>query len=318
MEALIAVTYRCNAKCYMCNTWKYPSRSEDEITPRDIDKLPSGLKFVNITGGEPFTHEYIEEIISVASRKTRRLVISTNGFFTDKIVDIAKKYPSIGVRVSIEGLPASNDRLRGIQDGFDHGLRTLLRLHELGLKDIGFGITISDRNAKDLNELYTLSEKLGMEFATATVHNNFYFHKYDNRIENKDEVITELRKLEKRMLASKKPKSWFRAFFNEGLVNFIRGNERLLPCGMGKDVFFVDPFGDIMPCNGLNMSMGNIKEQSFEEIWFGQKAKEVRLAVKECDKNCWMVGSASPAMKKSILVPIKWILQNKWRKEIGN
>lgn len=40
MEALIAVTYRCNAKCYMCNTWKYPSRSEDEITPRDIDKLP--------------------------------------------------------------------------------------------------------------------------------------------------------------------------------------------------------------------------------------------------------------------------------------
>lgn len=290
MEALIAVTYRCNAKCYMCNTWKYPSRSEDEITPRDIDKLPSGLKFVNITGGEPFTHEYIEEIISVASRKTRRLVISTNGFFTDKIVDIAKKYPSIGVRVSIEGLPASNDRLRGIQDGFDHGLRTLLRLHELGLQDIGFGITISDRNAKDLNELYTLSEKLGMEFATATVHNNFYFHKYDNRIENKDEVITELRKLEKRMLASKKPKSWFRPFFNEGLVNFIRGNERLLPCGMGKDVFFVDPFGDIMPCNGLNMSMGNIKEQSFEEIWFGQKAKEVSWQLKNVTRTVgWLV-----------------------------
>ena len=29
--ASIIVTYRCNAKCHMCNTWKHPTKKEDEI-----------------------------------------------------------------------------------------------------------------------------------------------------------------------------------------------------------------------------------------------------------------------------------------------
>lgn len=316
MEALIAITYRCNARCYMCNTWQYPTTKEEEISVEDISKIPNGLKFANITGGEPFIRDDIEEIVKTVLKKTQRLVISTNGYFTDRITELVKKHPNIGVRVSIEGLPRCNDELRGIENGFDRGLRTLLRLHELGIKDIGFGITVSDKNAQDLNDLYTLSELMGFEFATATVHNSYYFHKYDNEIVNKKDVIKEFRKLEKRLLNSKKPKNWFRAFFNEGLVNFINGNERFLPCEMGTDVFFMDPFGNIKPCNGMDLSMGNIKEKAFDEIWRSDRAKTVREAVKKCDKNCWMVGSASPAMKKKIMVPLFWILKNKWRKEI--
>ncbi len=317
MEALIAVTYRCNAKCHMCNTWKHPSDIGEEISISDIESLPSELKFANITGGEPFLRNDIEDIVSVIMKKTKRLVISTNGYFTDKITDVARRYPGIGVRVSLEGLPESNDELRGIENGFDHGLRTILKLHQLGLKDIGFGITVSDRNAKDLNELYTLAEMMGVEFATAVVHNSYYFHKYDNRIEYKDIAIEEFSRLEQRMLKSKRPKSWFRAFFNHGLTGYIKGERRPLPCGMGWHVFFMDPFGNILPCNGAEMVMGNIKEQSFNEIWCSKKAYEVRQAVRECDRNCWMVGSASPAMKKSILVPLCWILKNKWRKGIS-
>jgi len=41
------------------------------------------------------------------------------------------------------GRTAPSDELRGLKDGFDHGLRTLLRLRSLGVKDIGFGITLS-------------------------------------------------------------------------------------------------------------------------------------------------------------------------------
>ena len=54
MEALIAVTYRCNAKCHMCNIWQDPTNPKDEITLDDIKKIPNGLSFANITGGEPF------------------------------------------------------------------------------------------------------------------------------------------------------------------------------------------------------------------------------------------------------------------------
>ena len=34
--------------------------------------------------------------------------------------------------------------------------------------------------------------------------------------------------------------------------------------------------------------------------------------VKNCPKNCWMVGTASPVMKKYITQPLKWVIRNKW------
>jgi len=316
MEALIATTYRCNAKCHMCNTWKHQSKVKDEITVDDIRKVPGGLEFANITGGEPFLREDIVQIVAVVLKKTKRLVISTNGYWTDKVVALAKKYPQIGVRVSIEGLPKANDELRGLKDGFDHGIRTLIELHELGMKDIGFGITVSDRNAKDLMELYHLAKWLGLEFATAATHNTYYFHKDDNSFKDKKMITGEFKKLVAELLKSKKPKDWFRAYFNYGLINFINGNKRLLPCEMGSDVFFMDPFGEIYPCNGMNWSMGNIKNQAFDEIWNSDQAQKVRENVKTCNKQCWMIGSASPAIKKDKKRAIKWILKNKFAKEV--
>ena len=43
------------------------------------------------------------------------------------------------------------------------------------MKDVGFGVTVQDRNAADLVPLYNLSDELGMEFATASLHNSIYF-----------------------------------------------------------------------------------------------------------------------------------------------
>ena len=105
MEACIIVTYRCNAKCHMCNTWQYPSQPKEEITPAVVDKLPGGLNFINITGGEPFLREDLADIVQVALSKTKRLVISTNGYFTERMIALARRFPQIGVRISIEGLP---------------------------------------------------------------------------------------------------------------------------------------------------------------------------------------------------------------------
>lgn len=307
--ASIIVTYRCNAKCHMCNTWKYPSKKEDEISVDIYKKLPF-MKTVNVTGGEPFLRDDIEEIIAVLREKTKRLVISSNGFFTDRILNLFRKRKDIGIRISIEGLPRANDELRGIKDGFDRGLRTLIELHHMGIKDIGFGITISDKNVKDMIELYHLAKMMKLEFATAAVHNSFYFHKFDNKFENPDIAIEELKKLISELLKSKKIKDWFRAYFNYGLINYIKGDPRLLPCEMGFDSFFLDPYGEIFPCNVLEESMGNLKEKSFDEIWKGDKAIEIREKVKKCNNNCWMIGSVAQQMKKYPLKPIKWIFKS--------
>lgn len=315
MEAAIVVTYRCMARCQMCNIWKFPTKPEEEFKPEILHKLPD-LSFCNITGGEPFLREDIEKIIKIVKKKAKRIVISTNGYLTEKIIDIAKKNKDIGIRISIEGIASANDELRGMKDGFDHGLKTLLELQKLGLKDIGFGITVSDRNAKDMLELYQLAKGMGVEFATAVVHNSYYFHKQDNQIKEKSEVIRCFEELIHELLKTKKIKNWFRAYFNYGLINYIRGNRRLLPCGAGESMFFLDPWGEIRPCNGMDTdvpenSMGNLNEKSFEEIWNGERAQEIRKQVKNCPKNCWMIGTASPAMKKNILKPVLWVIKKK-------
>lgn len=314
MEACLIVTYRCNAKCYMCNTWLTPSQKSQEFSPELLNKIPDGLKFINITGGEPFLRDDLEQIISLAVQKSERVVISSNGYFTKKMVNMAEKFGNkLGFRISIEGLPAANDELRGIKNGFDHGIRTLVTLHSMGIKDIGFGMTVSDRNSKDMIELYRLANAMGLEFATATTHNSFYFHKKDNSFENPEIIAGEFEKIAVELLETKKPKNWFRAYFNMGLANKVKGGKRPLPCEVGTDVFFMDPFGNILPCNGSDepMIMGNLNDQSFDEIWSGEKAEQIREQVRKCTKECWMIGSASPAMKKRIITPVLWILKNK-------
>lgn len=309
-EGLIAVTYRCNARCHMCNTWQHPSAPSEELTVDDLRTLPR-MRFANVTGGEPFLRTDIAELVEVVRDKAARVVISTNGYFTEKVVELASRFPDIGVRVSLEGLPAANDELRGMEGGFDHGLRTLLQLRALGLEDIGFGITLSDRNADDLLELYELADAMGVEFATAAVHNSYYFHMEDNVIAEPERVAARLEELSRRMLASRRPKDWFRAWFNMGLANYVKGGRRLLPCRVATDVFFVDPFGNVQPCNGMEMPLGSLKEQDFETIWNSERAREVRRCVKTCDKRCWMIGSVAPAMKRDIGRPARWILKAK-------
>lgn len=167
--------------------------------------------------------------------------------------------------------------------------------------------------------LYQLSKSLNMEFATAAFHNSYYFHKEDNVIINKDEVCKNFEQLIEWQLKEHHPKSWFRAFFNMGLINYIEGGKRMLPCEAGMMNFFIDPYGEVYPCNGLEekywmKSMGNIRKTSnFMDIWNSNEAEEVRNMVRKCPKNCWMVGTASPVMHKYIKYPLKWAIKNKLR-----
>lgn len=319
LNGTVIITYRCNARCTMCNRFKKPSRPEEEISIETIRKLPP-MYFTNITGGEPFIREDIEEIVGEIRKKSDRIVISTNGFFTDRIVSLCRKFPDVGIRISIEGLEKTNNEIRGLPDGFNRGVTTLRTLAKMGMKDVGFGMTVQDRNAPDLVPLYRLSDELGMEFATATLHNSFYFVETRNVIHDRPMVAAHFETLVNELLASRSPKKWFRAYFNHGLINYMYSQPRLLPCDMSFDTFFVDPYGDVMPCNGTKDKevMGNLNTQSWDELWNSEQAEAIRRRVRCCDRNCWMIGSASPAMHKYIWKPALWVLSHKlkfWTKK---
>lgn len=320
LNGTVIVTYRCNARCNMCNRYKKPSQPEEEISLETIKKLPP-MYFTNITGGEPFIRTDLKEIVRELRKKSDRIVISTNGFFTDRIVELCREFPDIGIRISIEGLEETNNQIRGLEDGFNRGYSTLKKLVEMGMKDVGFGMTVQDLNAKDLVALYDLSNEMNMEFATASLHNSFYFVEAKNIIHDRPMVAKEFERLINELLKSKSPKKWFRAYFNHGLINYIYGQKRLLPCDMAFDTFFIDPYGDVMPCNGTKDKevMGNLNEcESWDELWQSPRAQAVRSKVRCCDRNCWMIGSVSPAMHKYIWVPAFWVLRHKlkfWTKQ---
>ncbi len=82
---------------------------------------------------------------------------------------------------------------------------------------------------------------------------------------------------------------------------------------MSFDTFFIDPYGDVMPCNGTKDKevMGNLNTQTWDELWNGSEAEKVRNKVRCCDRRCWMIGSVSPAMHKYIWKPGFWVVKHK-------
>ena len=313
LNGTVIVTYRCNARCTMCNRYKRPSKPEEELSIETIKKLPP-MYFTNITGGEPFIRTDLKDIVRELYKKSDRIVISTNGFFTDRIIDLCREFPNVGIRISIEGLEETNNSIRGLDDGFNKGYTTLKKLVEMKHPDVGFGMTVQDANAKDLVALYKLSDEMNMEFATASLHNSFYFVEAKNIIKDRPMVAGNFEDLINELLKSNSPKNWFRAYFNHGLINYIYGQKRLLPCDMAFDTFFIDPYGDVMPCNGTKEKevMGNLNEQSWEELWNSEQAEKIRNVVRHCDRNCWMIGSVSPAMHKYISTPALWVIKHKF------
>ena len=321
IQGSLITTFRCNAQCNMCNIWKFQTNPNEEIDASYYEKLPAGLR-INITGGEPTLRKDIDKIFEILYPKSRLLELSTNGYNTSKIVELANKYPNILIRVSVEGLPKINDTKRGIKDGFDHALRTMLELKKTKCKNIGFSVVISPDNYMDLLHLYDLCVALDVELGNSAVHNSWYFHKEDNQIES-EEALRQHELFVKALLTSKRRhlkdrlKDYGRAYFNRSIHRRLRGDtdEYRPPCGALSDFFFIDPWGNVTPCNGSGEEwiMGNIKEDSFENIMASDKAKAAMEKVRQCKRNCTFIVTERHDMVRRPWVPIMWILKNKWR-----
>ncbi len=311
MDGILAVTYRCNSRCAMCDIWKHPSKKEEEIGPQDLETLPRMVR-LNVTGGEPFLKEDLSDILEVVKKKAKRVVISSNGFLTKRTLEVMSRHRDVGIRISIDGMEETHDKIRGVKGGYQKAIKTLKGLKDLGLKDLGIAVTVSDQNAKDLVSLYRLTKENRVELATAILHNAYYFQKMDNVINDECEVRLGLEKLIGEFLRSRHPKDWFRAYFTRGLIEHIYGKQRAMKCTMGTDSFFVDPYGIIRPCNVMDFPFGNIKEKPFQEIWASREAEEARRKVDACTCNCWMIGSVGHLMRRQFWVPLAWLLRNKW------
>ena len=64
--------------------------------------------------------------------KARKLEISSNGMYPQRLEPIVKKYPDIKIRFSLEGTDKVSDTIRGEENGFQTKVNGLRRFKELG------------------------------------------------------------------------------------------------------------------------------------------------------------------------------------------
>ena len=324
MDVCVILTYRCNSKCSMCYVWQNPTKRREEISLDTLRKIPSGIDYLNLTGGEPTLRNDLMEIVDLLHPKAMTLEISSNGLHAERLEPIIKKYPCTKIRFSLEGCESTNNKIRGEKDGYRKKVEGMLRLKKIGGKDLGFSMVIQDDNAEEAVELFRFAKKHGFELATSTLHNGFQFHKSDNTPYDRMETARHIGELITEMLRGYDVKNLFRAYLNLGLMAKVLGNKRILKCSAATDFAFIDPWSDVYACNVRpDLKIGNLETQTWDDIWDSQTIKAVRREVSACTHNCWMVGSAKTAMRHPKYAklpkagPMLWVIYNKLRIMLG-
>jgi len=314
-DATIAVLDACNARCVMCDIWQH--KDKDYLQPEEYRRLPSSLKHVNIGGGEPFMRKDLPELLWVIKETCPqvRMVLSTNGFQPRVVEKMIPKMPEVAIRVSLDGVGALHDQVRRIKDGYNKVLETIQILKTAGVKDLGIGATASKVNQDRFYEIKKLADRLKVQFTCAVVHNSETTFGNHSEIEAEVPVVKpELEKIRDSFLGSGKPKDWARGYFVDTLIDYLDKKPRPIPCTAADNFFFLQSNGDVYPCNILNLKMGNLREETVEEIF--ARNQEIKADCAKCNQ-CWMVCTVVPLLRKNPVKPLAWVAKNKIAYQLG-
>lgn len=324
-DLLLVVTYRCNSRCVMCGIWEGDQSGQGEMTPDEYRKvIPDTLTHVNITGGETFLRKDLPEIVSVVRESAPRaaITISTNGLqpnMTRRLMpELLRIKPDLGFAVSIDGDEEVHDKVRGVPGNYRKCLETIEAIRAAGSENVRIGFTAMGQNDHQLSQIYRLAKSMGVQFTCAVAHNSeHYFQTTANTGVDATVLSRELDIVARQELKSTNVKSWFRAYFQKGLGEFAATGQRPVECEAAHDSYMLDPYGNVFPCNILNLPVGNVRQQSFEEIWTSAEMDRIRHIVRHCEEPCWMVCTARSAIKRHLTEVSTWVLVHKLKAHFG-
>ncbi len=282
------LTKKCNLNCIHCRAEAENIRYEGELTFSDvvavIDDIAAHYRpILVLTGGEPLFREDIFPIARYAFDKGLKTALASNGTLIDD--NAARGIRESGIQrvsISLDGSnAASHDGFRGIPGSFDQALAGIARLRSVGIQ-FQINTTISRRNVDEIEDIMKLAENIGakalhifmlvpvgcgVEIVETemiskekyeSVLNWFYDKSKETRLELKAtcaphyyRIIRQRAKTEGRKLT----------FENDGMAAVTRG------CLAGTGVCFISHRGDVQPCGYLPVSVGNVRNQQFHEIW---------------------------------------------------
>lgn len=294
-NAIVSVTLNCNARCEMCDIWQ--NDMHDEAAPEVFARLPTSLRDINISGGEPFLRGDLPEILAAikGANPRTRLVISTNGFQPDKtarmLPALRRADPKLAVRVSIDGMGKTHDEIRGIPNGFAKCVRTLDICRDAGVRDLGIGFTVLEKNVHELDAVHAFAKRRALQLSiTVALDSTIYFGvgKERMRPHSSHAARQAFARIRNAQYRSWNLKENFRAWFNDTLVDYQEHGRRRFRCDGGAGFFYLDSFANVFLCHILDHKIGNLRQQTWEELWTSSTATEGRTLAAQCDR-CWLI-----------------------------
>lgn len=160
----LELTLRCNERCIHCGSRCEETGKYNELTAGQYKKILDDIKhdfnidgiMLDITGGEPLLRKDFFEIMSYANKLGYIWGMTSNGTLIDDAA--AKKLQACGMRtisISIDGLEATHDKLRGRKGAFKsamNGINALIR--NGGFEHIQVTTVINHQNISELNALF--------------------------------------------------------------------------------------------------------------------------------------------------------------------
>lgn len=156
--AVWEITLKCNLACSHCGSRAGNARTKELSTEEALDLVQQmaevGIKEVTLIGGEAFLRPDWLEIAKAIDQAGMRCGMTTGGYGIS--LETARKMKEAGIRtvsVSIDGLEATHDRLRGKKGSWKYAFKTMSHLREAGIA-FGCNTQINRLSAPEFPSIY--------------------------------------------------------------------------------------------------------------------------------------------------------------------
>lgn len=309
------VTKRCNARCPYCFYLKSagPSvSSEPELSLGEIDRISRSvgpLLWLSFSGGEIFLREDIAEIAGTFYRanKPAIMLFPTNGLLPEVIRDrmekILRDCPKsvVAVKLSLDGIGKAHDALRKTPGSFDRTVETYRLLS--GLLDryphfeLGVNTVFCSKNQDEMERIVDFVGEMDRirTHTVSLVRGNLAEEGFKSVDHGKYFRTIEL--LARNLKNGRSPVYRFRGgrikaaqdvLQRRVIHRTLRDGSNPLPCYAGRVNLVLTEIGEVLPCEILTESWGNVRDYGYDirKVMATEKAKATLYAIRDRGCSC--------------------------------
>jgi len=273
---------KCNHCCVWCLYDKYkkdkPYNMSKELIKKAIvdfrDVGGQGICFSG--GGSPLMNEHINYAIIESKKLGLECSLNTNGGRLQILSDSAINALSY-IRISLDaGSKNSHDKLHKPKSGnFDEIMENIKNIRLKTSIPIGIGYLVHPDNYKEITNLAVYINNIGVDYIQVRPIKGISLSE-----EQMKAVLEQIDYIKKLI----KPLKVYESFSK--MNDTIEGKNKCDKCYVNKLVANIGPDGEVYSCcelRGIN-SLGNIADNSFKDIWFSKKHKDMldSLDVSKC------------------------------------